>query len=237
MAPLELPEYTVRMHPRARRVRIRVSALDGVVVTLPPRAPRSLAEEAVASRAEWISEALARIAPRRELLLAGAEALLPAEVHFDATGESWPVRVVLGTVRATAAVRAGVLELTAPSAEDALAALRRWLSRSSRTRLLPMLAAAATEHGVAYAAAGVRFQRSRWGSYSAAGRVSLNRNLVFLPAESVRAVIVHELCHARHHDHSPAFWRELERMDPSCGDTRKALRGASERVPPWALRP
>ncbi|MBE0476539.1 MAG: M48 family metallopeptidase [Coriobacteriia bacterium] len=232
-----LPPHSVRVHPRARRVRIRVSAREGVVVTLPPGVPRTLADEALAARSEWVSAALARVAPAREALLDGAAALLPAEVRFRATGEAWGVRLLPSESAAVARESAGELVVRAAARADALSALRRWLRRAARARLVPLLQAAAAEHGCEVPRVTVRCQRTRWGSRSSRGTVSLNRNLVFLPREAVHSVILHELAHTRHHDHSAAFRRELAAMDPAWERSRDVLRLADEYVPAWALEP
>lgn len=229
--------FTVRRHPRARRVRIRVSALDGVVVTLPTRAPDAAAAEAVRGRSEWIRDALERVADARAELLAGADALLPEVVRFEATGESWRVELTPRGGAARLRESGGALRVSSADAEGALRALRRWLTRAARSRLEAMLLSEAGEHDCEPGALTVRCQRSRWGSRSSRGTLSLNRNLVFLPAEAVRSVILHELAHARHQDHSRAFWAHLAAMDPAYARSRAFLRDAGDVVPAWALVP
>ena len=56
----------------------------------------------------------------------------------------------------------------------------------------------------------IRCQRTRWGSCSTRGTVSLNCSLVFLRPEVVRYLFMHELAHTRHMNHSPGFWRLVE---------------------------
>jgi predicted metal-dependent hydrolase len=70
----------------------------------------------------------------------------------------------------------------------------------------------------------VRSQRTRWGSCSPSGRISLNWRLVQMP-ESVRDyVLLHELTHLLHLNHSKRFWRELERVCPWHRDARGWLK-------------
>lgn len=233
----DLPAYTVRRHPRAKRVRMRVTARDGLVVTLPPRAPLREAARTVEAHRGWAERQLAAVEERGLALAGGSEALLPDEVTFAATGETWQVHY---DHTGSASVRAGeagaVLRVSGAvgDADACLAALRRWLARAARARLTRMLEETSVAQGLPYARATVRAQRSRWGSCSRSGSVSLNRALVFLPPERVRCVLVHELAHLVVHDHSPAFWAELERRSPGCAASRRALRDAWTRVPPWA---
>ena len=69
-------------------------------------------------------------------------------------------------------------------------------------------------HGLAYTRLSIRCQRTRWGSCSARGNISLNAKLVNLPEELIDYVIVHELVHTRIMNHSRVFWAELERRVP-----------------------
>ena len=59
-----------------------------------------------------------------------------------------------------------------------------------------------------------RFQKGRFGSCSSRGNISLNCLLVLMPPALQDYVIVHELCHIRHPDHSPAFWSEVAKFRP-----------------------
>jgi hypothetical protein len=65
----------------------------------------------------------------------------------------------------------------------------------------------------------IRNQRSRWGSCSCNGTISLNWRLIQLPDHVRDYIIVHELMHLRELNHSPRFWREVEK---ACPDYRQA---------------
>jgi len=234
--PAPLPPYTVRVSKRARRVRLIVTAREGLVITVPARWNGD-AEEVVRSRRVWAETALASVADKRALFLGGAEALLPHEVELRAAGEMWPVQYVATSAAGVRAVsKGGVIEMRGniDDAEACLAALTRWLDRAARDLLLPMLATTAEKAGVTYASARVRHQRSRWGSCSSRATISLNRGLVFLPEHLVVALMLHELAHTRVLDHSARFWAELARLDPAYELHRAQLRDAAGFVPPWA---
>ena len=75
--------------------------------------------------------------------------------------------------------------------------------------------------GVTYQAVSIRKQRTRWGSCSGKGNLNFNCLLMLAPPEVVDYVVVHELCHRKEMNHSPAFWAEVERILP---DYRKRKR-------------
>ncbi len=78
--------------------------------------------------------------------------------------------------------------------------------------------------GVRYGRVSVRSQRSKWGSCSAKGNLSFNCLLMLAPEEVLDYVIVHELCHLKHMDHSKEFWAEVESVDPDHKAHKKWLR-------------
>ena len=78
--------------------------------------------------------------------------------------------------------------------------------------------------GVDYGRITIRCQRTRWGSCSAKGNLSFNCLLMLLPNEVVDSVVVHELCHRKHMNHSPLFYAEIERVFPEYRKCSKWLK-------------
>ena len=72
----------------------------------------------------------------------------------------------------------------------------------------------------------IRQQRTRWGSCSARGTISLNAQLMLLEPDLRDYVIVHELCHLTHHNHGPHFWAAVERVLPDYRTRRARLKEA-----------
>ena len=70
----------------------------------------------------------------------------------------------------------------------------------------------------------VKDQKTRWGSCSAKGNVNFNYQLAFLPDELLDYVVIHELAHRRHMNHSRAFWAEVEKYCPDYLERREQLK-------------
>lgn len=70
----------------------------------------------------------------------------------------------------------------------------------------------------------IRDQKTRWGSCSSKGTLSFNWRLMLAPPAVLDYVVVHELCHLTHMDHSPAFWQAVETVCPDYRELRKWLK-------------
>lgn len=236
MRTSELPDFSVRRSSRARRVRLSVTARDGLVVVV-PQGWRGDPRVVVASKHLWAERALSSVAERRALLLAGPDAFLPHEVELAATGGTFPVEYLERDTATTSARLKGKLLIVAGRVDDAAActdALCRWLTRVAQQHLPERLDALAVEQGCRPSGVRISSARTRWGSCSARGTVSLNRNVMFLPPHLADALMLHELAHLRVLDHSPRFWSTLASMDPRALEHRAQLKEAGRFVPVWA---
>lgn len=103
-------------------------------------------------------------------------------------------------------------------------ALTRYTISLARKKLREITQAIATQYGFVYRSVRITRARGRWGSCSSKGNISYSFRLAFLPPYVIRAVAVHELCHTRHMNHSPAFWKEVEKIIPNYSLIRKELK-------------
>lgn len=78
--------------------------------------------------------------------------------------------------------------------------------------------------GGTYQRISIRDQKTRWGSCSSRGTLSFNWRLMLAPPAVLDYVVVHELCHLTHMDHSPAFWQAVEAVLPDYRARRKWLK-------------
>ena len=93
--------------------------------------------------------------------------------------------------------------------------------KKAQDELFRRLAHFSALHNLPYRRAAFRCQKTRWGSCSSRNAISLNINIAFLPEHLQDYILLHELVHIRHKNHSEHFWTELDRY---CGGRAKAMR-------------
>ncbi|MBO7662929.1 MAG: M48 family metallopeptidase [Clostridia bacterium] len=98
------------------------------------------------------------------------------------------------------------------------------LGKKAVTELSARTEAFARQMGVRVHGITVRNQRTRWGSCSSKGNLNFNLMLMLCPSDVIDYVVVHELCHLKHMDHSPAFWAEVASVLPDYAAARKWLK-------------
>ncbi len=227
-------QYDIRESARARNVTLKVNRSDGLVVVVPRHFDQELVPGIVSSRQEWISRQLQRFERR------------PGKFDVD-----WPPRAIeLRGIGQSLSVdylekscaRIGIqqigdgLRLVLPHGtndDELVRALTRWLKGAAREHLVSLAGVLAHQHGFEFSKVVIRGQRTRWGSYSSHGTLSLNYKLLFLPAHLVSHVILHELVHSVHMDHSEKFWGLLERVDPMAQHSDQELRDGWQYLPAW----
>jgi predicted metal-dependent hydrolase len=220
----------IRVSRRARRLAVRVYPDARVEVVVPPRARPREVEHFISAHREWIETKRAQALRNRP----APEQFPPAGLHLAVSGETLRIHVAGGTGRLRITEAGDILRITGAFTPASLrAALRRWLLTAARVRLEPRLEALAKSTGVAYERLSIRRQRSRWGSCSVRGTISLNACLLFQRPEVVDYLIVHELTHVQHMNHSKRFWQAVERNCPAWRALDRELLQGWRRVPRW----
>jgi predicted metal-dependent hydrolase len=206
--------YTLRHSPRARGLRVVIHPERGVLVTVPAtRTGRTDGErravEFLAQREPWVRRHLARQADVRAELLARGGARDGGSIRLE--GMVVPIRVVpavVGARRSTVARFDDELVIHRAEGDRRAdgAVIEAWLKDLARARIDDAIARHATALGVSPRSVTVRDPRSRWGSASQQGRVSLSWRLLLAPPEALETVVIHELAHLRVFGHGPRFW-------------------------------
>ena len=234
-----LPAYRLRVSTRAKRASISVCPLDGIVLTVPKRFDQRKLPTLLQEWQPWIERQLIKLEAQRSERPDNGTGALPDVIDLPALAHSWQVEY---QARPTATVRlhetARGLSLSGKTGDLLLTsrALQRWLARQARRALEPMTRQLADQHGFSFRRLGIRGQRTRWGSCSSSGTISLNYHLMFLQPELVRCVVLHELCHTRWMNHGQRFHALLARLEPDYAALDRRIHAGWQRIPGWAWR-
>lgn len=234
-----LPEYSVRHSPRAKNLRLKVTQEEGLLVVVPKGFDEQKIPALLKRKKVWIADAIKRVEETKRFLEPKPADHLPDSVKLTALGETWPADYREDRTRTGLWLRAeaGKLVITGATLErDAvIRKLKDWLRLRVREALFPLAEGIAARHRLEIGGLFVKSQRTRWASCSAKRNLSLNTKLLFIPPELVRYVIIHELCHTVHMNHSNEFWRLVQAHEPGYKLLDHRLRSAWKRVPQWVF--
>jgi predicted metal-dependent hydrolase len=206
-------------HPRAQRYILRVLPDGTARVTIPRRGSRKEAERFVNTQRHWIEQQRLR---RLDLQARPFAAPMDSEAILF-RGE--PLVLARVADRDGPAVSFGNRRVPLMSAaDDPRRAVVRHLRALAASELPARLLELAAAHHLKVATVVVRDQRTRWGSCSSTGRISLNWRLLQMPDEVRDYVLLHELMHLREPNHSRRFWRHVAAVCPDFQQARHWLR-------------
>ncbi len=222
--------FAVRVSHRARRLTARVHVGGRVEIVVPIGVSAKTVRDFVQRFTPWIDRKVAAMQCFPE-----AATAVPQGVEFAFTGERFEVQWHAVAKRAVTQLGARLV-VNAPDEVAARLVLQAWLKRAAAERLAPKLMQLAQDLNYSLARVAIRCQRTRWGSCSTRGTISLNCSLVFLRPEVVRYLFVHELAHTKHMNHSANFWRLVERLEPDYRSLDRELLAGWRTVPAWVFK-
>lgn len=170
-----------------------------------------------------------------------APAELNGSIDFARPGVIWlagqPFAIEpTGTGKAIARLTDGRLVVGGGGRAKVLAAIDRWYRREARQRIEPLVALEGERLGLKAEKVRIGNQRTRWGSCSTSGTLSFNWRLAIGRPEALHYVVVHELIHIRHHNHSRAFWNDLQAAFPDFKEEAVWLRSNERQLLKWKPR-
>jgi len=200
-------------HPRAKRLTLRVSQIDGSIrMTLPKRAHLRAAKSFLADRANWIVDQQEKFSP-------------PILVEYGATLPIEGVEHLIAQDPAVLSIQQGKGTLQLPRKRGAVGPrIAAWLKLLARDRLSERCAHHAAQLDRSYAALKLRDTRSRWGSCTSDGNLMFNWRLILAPSDVLDYVSAHEVAHLVEMNHSTAFWQVVARLMPDYAEHREWLR-------------
>lgn len=240
-AHIDLPDgrqlgYKILPSTKARSLRLKMTIREGLTVIAPKGLDERHVVEMVTTKRDWIAAKLSLFDEVRHLL--GGSGARPEAFDLTALAETWQVEYISTrgkTVGARTDRQGRILVYGAVNDHECCkAALRRWLARHAKKTLTLWMESLAAESGLRFSRIMIKNQRTRWGSCSANGVISLNAKLLFLSPKLVRYVLMHELCHILEPNHTSRFWTLLRQFEPQTDSLHGQMRDGWKQTPSWA---
>lgn len=221
---------------RSRRRSIGMTVrIEGLQVRAPLGTSLAAVQQALQGKADWIVRKLAE-QRQRGLEQQGARLQWGAQAVLPYLGASLALQLAAPLpARGAAQLRAdGVLQLALPAdapAEQIRRRVQAWWLQAARQHFTARLDHFAPQLGVQWRSLRLSSARTRWGSARSDGAIRLNWRLLHYTPEIIDYVVVHELSHLRHMDHSPRFWATVGSVLPDYRALRQRLR--DQPAPAW----
>lgn len=211
----------------SRRKSADIRVEEGAVsIVVPVSTSIEKIDQLLLSKRLWIKE---KMALQRDMAPASSKQFVSGEA-FPYLGRNYRLKVEHGPF-APVKLLQGRLVVQMPESDQQPYMIRnaivRWYKRQAEQKIREKVKRYAPIVGVEPAGVNIKTFKSRWGSCTAKGELEFNWRIMLAPNRMVDYVVIHELCHLIHHDHSPAFWREVGRVMPDYQLCREWLRESS----------
>ena len=218
IAALNQLEFPIEVIRTNRKKSASVQVVDRQVQVIIPQAlSDERIEQIVRDKTPWIRDKLrkqALLKPKKAKEYVSGEA-------FSYLGRNYRLKVIQGS---SEAVKLTLGKLVVGADADIKQELTSWYMQHAEKRLNEKVVRFAQVLGVVPNSIKVKTYKSRWGSCSRSGDISFHWAIIMAPHYIVDYVVIHELCHMIHHNHSPAFWQQVEKVLPNHRESRDWLK-------------
>ena len=210
----------IRVIRSSRRTLSLEVTRDGIVVV---RAPSFLStvkiQNFVAEKKSWIEKKRSLV--KNHLASKKIFRYVPGE-EYSFLGVNYPLIFV--DKKKPNLVLTDRFEMAASKRKHAPQIFLRWYKERALLVISDLVKQYATRNQLVYRKIGISSARTRWGSCNSRGHLSFSWRLIMAPEKVVTYVVVHELAHLMHHNHSKRFWRFVEKMMPGYKTQRRWLK-------------
>lgn len=201
-----------------------IKVVDGIVSIVVPRGlSGERIDQLLKDKKKWIKE---KVTHYNASVPVSTKQYVSGEV-FSYLGRNYRLKVVRGAFSPVKLVH-GYLVATLPNGADQPLMVRNaiagWYRYRAEEKLREKVARYSKIVGVEPRSVGIKTFKSRWGSCSSKGDVDINWKIIAAPTRVVDYVVVHELSHLMQHDHSPKFWKLVERVIPNYMNCKEWLK-------------
>lgn len=205
--------YTHKTHPRSRSIKIKVEPSGEVVVVTPKRFSKRAIDSFVLEQQAWINTQLQKIEQKKKFIETDTTICIFGKTHTKHCCQK-------NDLKAGVSIKGDVCIINTPphrhqNSTQKSEYINRFLKNTAEKYIIPRTHQLAKKMETTFGNITLRQQKTRWGSCSSKGNLNFNWRLVHAPTEIIDYVIIHELAHRTHLDHSAAFWSLVSKYDPA----------------------
>ena len=206
--------YQIRRSMKAKYLRLQINPLTGLEVVIPRGCKPKEAEEFIYKKKDWILKHLKDIYLEEELSYFGKKIEINQKYNLFFTRHK--INLYQNIL---------LIESPSGSSENINFIFNVWLKHRAKSYLPERIEILARKYNLAFRQVRIRNQKTRWGSCSSSGNISLNFRLMKYRKELIDYVIIHELCHLKEMNHSKRFWKQVEDIIPNYRALKHELKG------------
>ena len=206
---LDFP-YIIKNSSRAKGLRIVINSRGEVVLTKPKFVPNFIAKQFLLSKQKWVLDSLDKISQK---------SISKDQIFYR--GKLYQLDFKQG--KSKIIIKHPKIFIYSPEKNIGLRQLTYFLKKQAEIKILDSLVKNSQRMQLEYRQVRFRDQKTRWGSCSSQKNLNFNWRLIMSPPEVLDYVVIHELAHLKHHDHSKAFWQLVENFDPDYREHRRWL--------------
>ncbi len=218
-------EVTAHVNKRSKRIKIQFCSYRGLMITSPKKLSQKRLDKICIEHQDWIRTQQLKYPVKTIEALPLRLELIALELSFELT---FRIEHKNKITKAT-----NNLLIQGNNQDKQIKILARWIRKQAQQLYLKKLNEWAFKTQLNYIKLSVRSQKSRWGSCSSTGTISLNDQLLFMPSSILDYIIVHELCHTVHPNHSHRFWALVEMHYPNYKQQEALLAQYAHKIPRW----
>ncbi|MEN8252888.1 MAG: SprT family zinc-dependent metalloprotease [Patescibacteria group bacterium] len=201
--------YIHKTHPKSKSIKIKIDGSGQVVVVTPKMTPKFVINLFVKKNKTWIEKALIQQKASKNFAVNNNEILIFGKKYKKIIKSD--ISILPGVKTIENNININLLKNTKANSEKAI---NRFLKNTATKYIIPRTHAIAKKMKISFGKITLREQKTRWGSCSSKGNLNFNWRLVHTPPKVIDYVIIHELAHRKHMDHSRSFWNLVEKFDP-----------------------
>lgn len=236
-----MEQYSIRISSRAKYMRLSLSLDKGLIVVIPESMNQFQAQQMIPAfvkqQHSWITRSIKKLTEKKKLRSINEACALPEKIQLTALEQVFIVdyinlpdaSIILNYTDKQQLMIRGQLD----NKKAVFACLQKYFKQYARSYLQQRLDELSEQLKIPYNRLTVRAQKTRWGSCSSKKNINLNYKLIFIDKSLLDYVLIHELLHIIHMNHSKAYWSDLALIMPDARTIDKQLNQVTKEMPCW----